>query len=127
MAIKFLTKAIEFITSIRTNAQAERETQKDEIAEQYAQAELVLKTNQATLKFQQDVTDEAKDVLKEGTEYIASKKATNQTVDSELYRQHYYLAMFYYRVTLNSVQCAFVIKNSLLINKILVFNYIWGL
>jgi len=97
MAIKFLTKAIEFITSIRTNAQAERETQKDEIAEQYAQAELVLKTNQATLKFQQDVTDEAKDVLKEGTEYIASKKATNQAVDSELYRQHYYLAMFYYR------------------------------
>jgi len=97
LAIKFLEKALEFITSIRTNAQAERETQADEIAEQYAQAELVLKTNQATLKFQQNVTDEAKDVLREGAEYIATKKIQNKVVDSELYRQHYYLAMFYYR------------------------------
>jgi len=97
MAIKFLQKAIEFITAIRTNAQAERETHAEEIAEQYAQAELVLKTNQASLKFQQDITDEAKAVLREGADYISVKKAKNEKVDSELYRQHYYLAMFYYR------------------------------
>lgn len=98
-AIRFMNRALEFLSTMVQAAQADRETQAAEIAEEFAEAQLVIKTNVACLKFLEGVVDEAKAVLREGELYIGNKRKQYETVDSELFRQHYKLAMHYYRDT----------------------------
>merc|ERR1719361_475422 len=92
-----MAKALEFLHSMRTAAQAERETQAAEIGAEYAEAEMVLKTSLACLKFDNGVRDEAKAVLREGETFIANKRHQYKSVDTQLYQTHYELAMQLYR------------------------------
>lgn len=95
-AIKFLDKGLQFLQDLHRDAQTGGLAD-GKINEEFVEAVLVLKTNQAILKFENDIQDEAKAILKEGDDHIQRQKARYQSVDSELYRQHYFLALGYYR------------------------------
>lgn len=95
-AIKFLERGLDFIQTMHGEAQAGQSVVEKTHSE-FMEAELVLKTNQAILKFENEIKDEAKTILKEGEDYMESKKKRFQSADSELYRQHYLLALNYHR------------------------------
>jgi len=92
-AINIVNQALLFLEARYQNT-SNQATTLDE--ESYRQAELVLKTYLATLKFESGIHEEAKAILTEGDYYIKTRKAAFEGVDSELYRQHYYLALLYY-------------------------------
>jgi len=95
-AIVYLNRGLNFLQTLLTERIGER-TDAEEIKQDFIEAQLVIKTRLATLKFESKMEDEAKLVLKEGEEYILYRKSHHQSVDSELYRQHYFLAMNFYR------------------------------
>jgi len=86
-AIKFLSKCLQFIHS---------SSQKDDKVD-FTEATLVLKTNQAILKYESGITEEANSVLKEVEKYLKEKNSNFECVDPELQKQHYFLGMNYYR------------------------------